>query len=117
MGTLHRFLILVTSHRILTQLLHHFVRELLFLSCPDEDITNDLWARLLPELLQSYRKAAGHVDFLLSVERKSKLFTFWNVSVGKVESRFCDKVLREIKYAQGREKAECGSGPATSTNA
>jgi flagellin-like hook-associated protein FlgL len=48
---------------------HTFVTDLLRFACPDERIRTGLASMLLDELLDRYRRAFAHVDFILRVER------------------------------------------------
>jgi hypothetical protein len=48
---------------------HNFTRELICISCVDDTVRSELWARLIEDLTARYRRAMDHARFLLSVER------------------------------------------------
>jgi len=56
-------------------IVHHFIRELVEVSCPDDAVRNELWDSIIDELTSRYRKAMEHARFLLSVERDSHPLT------------------------------------------
>ncbi|KAJ2904382.1 Interferon-induced GTP-binding protein Mx1 [Zalerion maritima] len=53
-------------------LVHHFIRELLEMLCPEKTVRDELWDTILLEDLRTcYKKAIDHAKFLLEVERES----------------------------------------------
>jgi hypothetical protein len=61
------------SNAILT--VHNFVHQIICVSCVDDTVRAELWARLIEDLTTRYRRAMDHARFLLSVERVDYLST------------------------------------------
>ncbi|KAI1450198.1 P-loop containing nucleoside triphosphate hydrolase protein [Annulohypoxylon stygium] len=56
--------------------IHHFIKNILLLICPDERVREELWnSYLLEELQKSYRRALDNVKLLLEVEHEEDPLT------------------------------------------
>lgn len=70
--------------------IHHFIKNILVLICPDERVREELWnSYLLEELQKSYRRALDHVRLLLEIEREEVPLTlnhYFNDNLQKSQS-------------------------------
>ncbi|KAM5345272.1 hypothetical protein ACJ41O_011134 [Fusarium nematophilum] len=65
---------------------HHFIRTVLNSCCPEPSVRDELWAFLLDDLQQRYKRAVEHTEFLLNVEFEGKSITY-NPSFNSALSR------------------------------
>ncbi|KAI1414948.1 dynamin family protein [Hypoxylon sp. FL1857] len=56
-------------------IVHDFVHKILAEACPDTRVRTQLWAFLMDDLLESYRRAIKQAEFLLQVECEGKTIT------------------------------------------
>ncbi|KAK3317134.1 dynamin family protein [Cercophora scortea] len=54
---------------------HHFIHEIIWETCPDAKIRTELWAFILDDLLECYHRAMEHAKFLLHVELNGNAVT------------------------------------------
>lgn len=55
---------------------HHFIYKVLERCCPDPAVRDELWAVLLDELREKYKRAVTHTEFLLDVEFEGTNMTY-----------------------------------------
>ncbi|KAG9251626.1 P-loop containing nucleoside triphosphate hydrolase protein [Emericellopsis atlantica] len=55
---------------------HHFIKSILEVACPEETIRSSLWIFLSDELLQRYQAAMEHTELLLGVEFQGRAMTY-----------------------------------------
>ncbi|KAF4490307.1 Interferon-induced GTP-binding Mx [Fusarium agapanthi] len=83
-------------------IVHHFIRNVLNASCPDSSIREELWAFILEDLQNRYRRAVGHVEFLLEVEFEGKSITYnpnFNDSLNRLKFSHVKDLGKEVEAA------------------
>ncbi|KAF5578625.1 interferon-induced GTP-binding Mx [Fusarium pseudocircinatum] len=81
-------------------IVHHFIRNVLNASCPDFSIREELWAFILEDLQNRYRRAVDHVEFLLEVEFEGKSITYnpnFNDSLNRLKFSHVKDLGKEVE--------------------
>lgn len=83
------------------RIVHEFASELLLALCPDPRVRSNLWTLIMDELLERYKRAMSHTDFILRVERKGTPLTtnhYFNDNLQKARVERLRSALKSRAY-------------------
>jgi hypothetical protein len=87
---------------------HHFIRDLVELCCPDDMVRRELWNHVLDEVIPRYRRAMEQARFLLSVERDGRPLTVNPEFRHAKKQADVDRAKRKIKNSRFPKAKESG---------
>ncbi|KAI1095916.1 P-loop containing nucleoside triphosphate hydrolase protein [Rostrohypoxylon terebratum] len=100
--------------------IHHFIKNILTLICPDECVREELWnSYLLEELQKSYRRALDHVKLLLEIEREETPLTlnhYFNDNLQKSQGDRLVSLMEKLGLQRTTRVTDPEGQPAGSKN-
>ena len=100
-------------------LVHDFICKALAHVCVDERVRNSLWSVLQENLIDRYKQAINHAEFILRVERYGTQLTnnrFFNKNLQKSKTSRMDKLKRHSNSPKQKKRSEKITNEARAQN-
>lgn len=82
------------------QQVHQFVLELLKHTCSDSCIFQSIWSRIVPQLLEGYKKAMNQAKVLVELERNGRMITMNHYFADSVKARRDSRTRQRLMKMQ-----------------